>query len=377
MYTLHCLSASLLALLHVAAATSPEKRQESGVRYVTVTETSIHTYSTTISGRITSIPTIESSTAIAQGSAPGNAGKLFTVVPSAPLAPLHTTVFITVHTRPNPPESIPDNLSSSYAPSTASSTSSIPSATPNIGKRGLSYNDPSLTDDFTNPKITWSYNWASDPYWGNFPPNTYNKDLTYIPMLWDNQPELTSVWSSNVAKARKNYNADAVLAFNEPDLCCATCGSTCISPSNAASAYRQWIQPLQDKLDLGAPAVTNAVAPNMGIDWLSQFMSACSSCTIDYIPIHWYGSAFGADDFQDYIEQVWQKFKKPIWVTEFGTSDGDSNQTLAFLKQVLPWMDQQDYVHRYAYFMARAAGPPFLLNTNNGLTSIGDYYNEP
>jgi hypothetical protein len=27
-------------------------------------------------------------------------------------------------------------------------------------------------------------------------------------------------------------------------------------------------------------------------------------------------------------------------------------EEIAFLEEVLPWLDSQDYVHRYAYFMA-------------------------
>lgn len=349
MPAIHWIFASLLpAFYHVAATSVPAKRQEAGVKVVT--ETSIHTFSTTV------------------GSAIGG-GKLFTLLPSVPLAPVPTTLFVTVHTRPSP-------SSSTYnTPTLPIPTPSTPPATPQVGKRGLSYNDPSLTDDFSGSEVTWTYNWASDPYWGNFPPNTYNKDLIYIPMLWNDHQELTSVWASNVAKARKNYDADAVLAFNEPDLCCSSCGSTCMSPSAAAAAYRQWIQPLQNKLELGAPAVTNGVAPGMGIDWMSQFMSACSTCTIDFIPIHWYGSASDPQSFKDHVKQFYQKFNKPIWVTEFGVSDGSEDQVVAFLKVVLPWLDRQDYVHRYAYFMDRAAGAPFLLNSDNSLTSIGKLYN--
>lgn len=328
------------------------------------------------------------STAVA---AQGPAGGLLSVIGiSNPAQP--TTLFVTVHTRPLPsnlpaetpsafptetPPALPSvqpSTSSSYPSNAAHHTKTkTPTPTPG-GKRGLSYNDPSLLAPFTSPEITWTYNWASDPYWGNQPPNTYSAPLKFIPMLWNLDPALTSIWSSNVATARKSYGADAVLAFNEPDGCCSSCGNSCISPSVAASAYKQYIQPLRKTLELGAPAVTNGVGPGIGMDWMSQFVSACTGCTIDFMPIHWYGDVTNPDSFKAYLKQFHKRFGKPIWVTEFGTTSGSDAQVLAFLKIVVPWMDAKPWVLRYAYFMDRAAGGTFLLNGDKSMTSIGQYY---
>lgn len=40
-------------------------------------------------------------------------------------------------------------------------------------------------------------------------------------------------------------------------------------------------------------------------------------------------------------------FQKPIWLTEFAGS-GSSAEQQAFFKQVLPWMEQQPWIERYA-----------------------------
>lgn len=145
--------------------------------------------------------------------------------------------------------------------------------------------------------------------------------------------------------------------------------------SAAVSAYNQWVQPLAGQVLLGAPAVTNSVGSGVGIDYMSQFMGNCTGCTIDFIPIHWYGSVLDPDAFTTYVSSFWTKFARPVWITEFGTTSGTEDQIVTFLQNVLPWLDQQTYVQRYAYFMDRAAGSPYLLETNNTMTDIGVVFN--
>jgi hypothetical protein len=69
--------------------------------------------------------------------------------------------------------------------------------------------------------------------------------------------------------------------FNEPDL-----GSQSnINATYAASLWKQYINPLASSgIQLGGPAVTNGPG---GRPWLAEFLSACSGCKIDFIPLHW------------------------------------------------------------------------------------------
>lgn len=77
------------------------------------------------------------------------------------------------------------------------------------------------------------------------------------------------------------------------------------------------------------------------------------------------------------VEAAWNiSGGRPIWITEIGLTD-DNPYTQAelqsFLAQIMPWLDQQAYVHRYAYFYD-AAG--ILLNSNaSGLSGTGIVYN--
>lgn len=96
-------------------------------------------------------------------------------------------------------------------------------------------------------------------------------------MLWGIDYDHTSAWnddaSSWIAAGSKH-----LLAFNEPE----NVGQSNISPTAAADAYRQYMEPFAGRAQLGAPGVSND-----GRDWMKQFLSLCSECTIDFVPIHW------------------------------------------------------------------------------------------
>ena len=71
------------------------------------------------------------------------------------------------------------------------------------------------------------------------------------------------------------------------------------------------------------------------------------------------------------VTDAYKTLHLPVWVTEFECY-GSEDQQIAFLQQVLPWMDAQSYVTRYAYF---GAFPGYLLNSaGNGLSNLGMAY---
>jgi len=47
-----------------------------------------------------------------------------------------------------------------------------------------------------------------------------------------------------------------------------------------------------------------------------------------------------------------------------------NEEEIAFLEEVLPWLDSQDYVHRYAYFMASEGS----LISGRVLSRIGETF---
>lgn len=242
---------------------------------------------------------------------------------------------------------------SASASASASSTSKSSS-----GKRGIPYNNAGLTDCFENTKVSWAFNWGSDS-------SGLSDAFEFVAELWGTGQEFTSVWSAN-AKAALKKGATHLMAFNEADLS----SQSNLSPATAASAYKQYMMPFASDAQLGSPSVTNG-GGDMGLTWLGNFMEACDGCQIDFCQVHWYDSYSNVAYFKSHMQDAYKACnKKPIWVTEFGTTDGDDSQISEFLKEVTEWMDGQDFIGRYAYFMAE----PGKLISGTSLSATGKTY---
>ena len=247
---------------------------------------------------------------------------------------------------------------SSAVVSSATATSTTVSS--GAGKRGLPYNDASLTTCFEgHSKVTWAYNWGQTSA-------GLSSSFEYTPMLWGTSSEFTSTWES-AWKSAVSSGTKTFLSFNEPDLDT----QSNLSPAAAATGYMTYMQPIKTanpSVRLGSPGVTNG-ANGMGIDWLVNFQSACSSCDIDFVSIHWYESATNIQYFKDHVTEAHTRTGKNVWVTEFGATGSDA-QIQSFLEEVLPWMDSQDWIERYGYFMASDG----LLVSGTGPSTYGLTY---
>ncbi|KAH8593354.1 hypothetical protein B0O99DRAFT_480142, partial [Bisporella sp. PMI_857] len=216
-----------------------------------------------------------------------------------------------------------------------------PSTGGSSSKRGLAFNDVSLLKAFTGKDISWCYNWGSSVS-GTTP------GLEYVPMLWGTQNEHTKNWVELSAKAIA-AGSTHVLSFNEPD----HPDQAKLTIPEAVAGHIKWMNPLAGgNVKIGAPAVTNGpVEKSMGLEgYLKPFLAACTSCKIDFVPIHWYDSASNFAYFKLFIEQAHDIAKKPLWITEFAAS-GSQEEQAAFLDKALPFLDSLDYVERYSYFM--------------------------
>lgn len=224
-------------------------------------------------------------------------------------------------------------------------------------KRGISYNNATWANYFVGTQITWAYNWG-------WPSNGLDSSFEFVPMLWGVPNGADPSWTA-AAQAAKH-----VLTFNEPDL-----GSQANTiPSVAAAGYQMYVQPLAGQVQLGAPAVTNSgygVLPYIGLGWLDSFISDCTGCELDFVPVHWYDNT-SAEVFENYLQECYTRGgNKPIWVTEFMLQDSEENQ-IAFLEELMPWMDSQSWIARYAYF---GAFEDFMINgAGSGISSVGQTF---
>lgn len=198
-------------------------------------------------------------------------------------------------------------------------------------------------------------------------------------MLWGKPNGDAPDWTAAVQKAgTKN-----ILAFNEPDLTYS--GSANILPADAAAGYKTYMQPFVSKVQLGMPNVlwNNDVGSSSGglynsRVWTQYFRGNCTACHFDFAAIHYYQDCeppgrpgAGPAWFQGNVTDAYKTLKLPIWVTEFQCY-GSEDQQVRFLQNVLPWLDAQSYVARYAYF---GTFPEHLI-TNDGtaLSALGKAY---
>ncbi|EHY59895.1 hypothetical protein HRR83_009296 [Exophiala dermatitidis] len=252
----------------------------------------------------------------------------------------------------------------SSSTSSASSSGSTGGSTSTSGKKGLSYNDASLTSAFAGKGISWAYNWGASP------DGTIVSGAEYVPLLWGLSS--TSAWASAASAAIASGSKHA-LSFNEPDLA----SQSNIDPQTAATNHIKYMNPLADQVEIGSPAITNGAgtSPLMGIDWLNSFFTACAgNCKVDFVAFHWYASASAISDFKSHVNAVIKAAAdngvSKVWLTEFGASGSDSD-VASFLSEAVEFLDSTDAVERYAYFMCSDG---ILVNGNSISSPIGTAY---
>ncbi|KAF7966055.1 hypothetical protein HWV62_40244 [Athelia sp. TMB] len=203
-------------------------------------------------------------------------------------------------------------------------------------KKGLSYNTASYTNAFN---LAWAYNWGENP---NADTGTaadtgsLRPGVEFTPMLWGSDATNWTV----AADAAIAAGAKHLLGFNEPD----NAGQSNITPATAAQLWIEHMEPYAGKVKLVGPAVTNGG----GVQWLQQFLGNCTECTIDAIAMHWYDSATFA-------------------------GSGTVAQQQSFFSYILPWMETQRFIERYAGF-GDFSGT--YVNDDGSLTDLGRTYAE-
>ncbi|KAF9256366.1 hypothetical protein L218DRAFT_1026466 [Marasmius fiardii PR-910] len=197
-------------------------------------------------------------------------------------------------------------------------------------KRGIAY--PSeirapLNKIPHGSKISWAYNW------GKRAPAGLPSDIQHVPMQWDER-DLDNL-PSQIGGAR------ILLGFNEPE----RGDQAAISARDAANLWKTKVMKVSKNVRLGGPAVS---AGPTGQQWLRDFFTACNGgCRVDFLPIHWQGT----NNFNQYIKDMHNMFKKPIWVTEFAPTGGDTaGESKSFPVYTLKFLDSASFVERYAWF---------------------------
>ncbi|GIJ76681.1 hypothetical protein Xph01_11130 [Micromonospora phaseoli] len=227
---------------------------------------------------------------------------------------------------------------------------------------------PPGADAIRDAGASWYHDWSAS-----------NSDVPataeFVPMIWG------AAFVNDADLATAQQSGRTLLGFNEPDL-----------PSQANMsvdhALDLWPRLQGTGMRLGSPAVAFGADTPGG--WLDQFLAGTRQrgLRVDFITLHWYGSDFGddaANHLMQYVHAVHERYRLPIWVTEFGLIDFSRDphryptpqQLVTFISKATAALQATPYVERYAWFALPANGKHAahgLYRENGTATEAGAAY---
>lgn len=230
-------------------------------------------------------------------------------------------------------------------------------------KRGIVYQNATWTTFFDEDA---SISWATNDLSLSGGMARYE----YVPMLHNKLAATLEAWNSDVAIAL-DTGTTSLLSFNTPNNDF-TSGGSSVDPIHAAALHLQYLQPYAGRVILGSPTPPQDIDAAPGLFWLSSFLSACIACTIDFVTIQWSfqstNSTSSLLEMSQFLDSVHDVYKTPIWLISLDVSPNFTEpETLAMIEVIVPWLERQGYVHRYAWSCAD-------LIDEYGLNNAGKLY---
>jgi Glycosyl hydrolase catalytic core len=208
---------------------------------------------------------------------------------------------------------------------------------------------------------SWWYNWTTSP--GTC------KTGEFVPMV-SGKNEKTPEAVSAAINGLKAAGYRTVLGFNEPNK---------VDQSNllVADVVKLWPA-------LTADAEVRVSSPATSADakaWFEDFMTQvdAKSLRVDFVAVHWYGwnagSCDNAKELESYVTWA-EKFKRPIWITEFGcmnASNPSADVVQKFYAAAVEMFGRHASIVRYAWY-------PWNMNnelvTAGNLTALGSAFGQ-
>lgn len=225
-------------------------------------------------------------------------------------------------------------------------------------------------------KFGWYYNWGQQPGIPNAT-ETVENHIEFVPMAWGANYDQQALINYLTAHPRVKF----ILGFNEPNFR----SQANLTPSQAAAAWPQ-LQAIADRFNLTivGPAVNfsspgdtvteNGVQYTDPVKWYEDFFAACKGCRVDHIAVHGYFDNAAA---LPWFIGLFDKFKKPIWLTEFNQSPAASMASqMQFMREAIPILEKDPRVFRYGWFLARSgqANTNLFASQSGVLTELGNLY---
>lgn len=264
-----------------------------------------------------------------------------------------------------------------------------------VAKKGVCvsrYNDgkASSAKKIDELDASWYYTWGVKT-------NNDYINAEFVPMIWGKN----DVTQSNINYVKANYENGKfkyLLTFNEPDL-------PDQSNMTVDEALDWWEQLQSINIPLSSPVVSWYSAEK-GNPWLDEFMQKAdrNNFRVDFITVHIYQSFYSStavNDLKKTLDALYDKYKRPVWLTEFGAidiiaRDSHANKVSAsctvanakkYIQQVTNMLEQCGYVERYSWFVDNFAGlygddrpweAPFttLYNDDDTISETGKVYRD-
>lgn len=231
----------------------------------------------------------------------------------------------------------------------------------------------------------WNYSWGMERI------EQQPAEIAFMPMVWGawGQKSLQASLNAQVVPKIRSGDVRWVLGFNEPD-----------KPEQAnmpcTEALKYW--PMLEALNvpLCSPACANPLsdvdASTQGVrgTWMRDFIKLADErgYRMDYIGVHWYGGP-SPTAFKRRMAEIYKAYgERPLLITEFALADWGAKtpqqnsikreDVLAFMKDVLPWMERQNWIAGYAWFSFEIDDPngtsSALFDGDGKLTASGRFY---
>ncbi|WP_345256559.1 glycosyl hydrolase [Flaviaesturariibacter amylovorans] len=221
-----------------------------------------------------------------------------------------------------------------------------------------------------NLNAGWLYNWNNN--------STSTPNFEYVPMAWGASGAFPGSIRNMIAKKKSTH----LLGFNESDNCNDQSGqyNNLCEPSVAVAYFENL---MGTGLRLGSPAPREEGPTG----WLKEFNRIAKEKDVrfDFVAVHWYDWGSNPQSnvnatpqqifirFKSYLQNVYNQYKLPIWITEFNANDYRPNATQeGFLALALPYLESLPYVERYAYFQPLSDNADYFVN--GVITNIGQVY---
>jgi len=224
-----------------------------------------------------------------------------------------------------------------------------------------SYGSWQMAADMKKISAQWYYDWQPGS----------SSSSNYVPMIWSAQ-------QINYARSTPG---STLLTFNEPD-------NGYQANMSVSTALRYWPTLMASGKRLSSPAVQtgNEIGSST---WLGQFMAEAErrDYRVDFIAVHYYTTNTSVSSFKRYLTNIYNAYKRPIWVTEWALADWNNtnrfsaSQQATFFKQSVEMMDDLSFVERHAWFGLYGNMDGWDINSelvhNRNRTTVGNaYYSE-